>query len=54
MFDYKDTPTLEEYVNPHGRILRRTRTKLTAKAQHNLAAAIKRSRFMALMPYVKQ
>lgn len=54
MFDYKDTDRLDEYVNAHARIMKRTRTKLTAKAQRNLAQAIKRARFMALMPYISR
>ncbi|OGG61245.1 30S ribosomal protein S18 [Candidatus Kaiserbacteria bacterium RIFCSPHIGHO2_02_FULL_49_34] len=52
MFDYKDTERLSENVNAHARILRRTRTKLSAKSQRSLAKAIKRSRFMALTPYI--
>ena len=52
MFDYKDTQRLAENVNTHARILRRTRTKLTAAGQRSLAKAIKRARYMALTPYV--
>ncbi len=54
MFDYKDINRLEENVNPHARIMRRTRTKLSAHTQRNLANAVKRARFMALMPYVNR
>ncbi len=52
-FDYKDIITLNNYINPHARILSRQRSGLKAKQQRNLARAIKRSRFMALIPYIK-
>ena len=51
--DYKDVDTLRKFINPFGRILSRRRTGLTAKNQRKLANAIKRSRFMGLMPYLK-
>lgn len=50
--DYKDVENLKKFTNPNGRILPRKRTGLTAKNQRALAEAIKRARFMALMPYV--
>ncbi|MBP9818959.1 MAG: 30S ribosomal protein S18, partial [Candidatus Pacebacteria bacterium] len=39
-------------INPHGRIIGRKRSGVTAKSQRQLATAIKRARFMALLPYV--
>ncbi|MDA8596984.1 30S ribosomal protein S18 [Candidatus Pacebacteria bacterium] len=51
--DYKDITTLENYVNPHARMLGRRRTGFRAKEQRDFARAIKRARFMALMPYVQ-
>ena len=53
-FDYKDTPLLRRFLNPHGRIMSRRRTNLTEKQQHALAKAVKYSRFMALIPFVEQ
>jgi len=50
--DYKDITRLRSYVNPHARIMSRKRTGLKAKDQRDLARAIKRARFMALLPYV--
>ena len=50
--DYKDVETLKKCLNPHGRILPRKRTGLSAKVQHKVALAIKRARYMALLPYV--
>jgi small subunit ribosomal protein S18 len=51
--DYKDVAVLSKFINPFGRILSRKRTGLTAKNQRGLANAIKRSRFMGLMPYIQ-
>ncbi|OGG41539.1 30S ribosomal protein S18 [Candidatus Kaiserbacteria bacterium RIFCSPHIGHO2_01_FULL_46_22] len=50
--DYKDITSLRAQINPHARILSRKRTGLKASAQRDLARAIKRARFMALLPYV--
>ncbi len=50
--DYKDVDMLKKFLNPHGRIMSRKRTGVTAKNQRKLALAIKRSRFMALIPFV--
>lgn len=53
-FDYKDINRLANHVNPHARMNSRRRTGLTAKGQRNFAIAIKRARFMALMPYIQR
>ena len=50
--DYKDTEILRKFLNPHGRILSLKRTGISAKYQRQLAVAVKRSRFMGLLPYV--
>jgi len=51
--DYKDITRLKGNVNPHARMMSRKRTGMTAKGQRNFARAIKRARFMALVPYIK-
>ncbi len=51
--DYKDITRLSSNVNPHARMLNRRRTGMTAKGQRNFARAVKRARFMALMPYIQ-
>ncbi len=51
--DFKDIDRLEANINPHARILGRKRTGMSAKGQRDLARAIKRARFMALMPYIR-
>ncbi len=50
--DYKDTEYLKQFVNPHARMNNRRRTRVSARSQREIAKAIKRARFMALMPYI--
>ena len=50
--DYKDTAILKMFINPHGRMINKRRTGVSAKYQRELANAIKRARFMGLLPYV--
>jgi len=50
--DYKDVDLLRQFINPHGRIMGRKRTGLTAKQQRVVESAIKRARFLALIPYI--
>lgn len=52
--DYKDVETLKKYLTPHGRIQSRRRTGMSARSQRQLAQAIKRARFMALLPYIQK
>lgn len=51
-FDYKDFKTLQRYVNQYGQIEPRKRTGLPESKQRQLARAIKRSRHIALLPFV--
>lgn len=50
--DYKDIDILKRFLNPNGKILPRKRTGVTAKNQRALASAVKRARFMGLLPFV--
>ncbi len=52
--DYKDTELLKKFLNPHARILSKKRTGVSAEYQKKLSLAIKRSRFMGLLPYVSR
>ena len=49
--NYKDVSVLSHYISAHGKIGSRHRTKACAKHQRRLAEAIKRARFLALLPY---
>jgi len=50
--DYKNVSVLSQYISGRGKIGSRRRTKACAKHQRKLAQAIKRARFLALLPYV--
>lgn len=50
--DYKDPDFLLKFVNEQGKILPRRITGTSLKYQRKLSVAIKRSRHLALMPYV--
>ncbi|AIA29548.1 30S ribosomal protein S18 [Mycoplasmopsis californica HAZ160_1] len=52
--DYKDIDLLSKFVTGTGQIKARSLTGLDAKDQRKVAMAIKRARFMALMPYAKE
>jgi small subunit ribosomal protein S18 len=51
--DYKDIVRLAAHVNAHARMMNRRRTGFSAKGQRNFAQAVKRARFMALIPFIK-
>ena len=50
--DYKDVEILKKFLNPTGKIMSRKRTGVTSKNQRQLAEAVKRARFMGLLPFV--
>jgi small subunit ribosomal protein S18 len=52
--DWKDVRTLGRYISERGKIVPSRITAVSAKKQRELAKAIKRARFMALLPYLRQ
>jgi len=50
--DYKDTRLLSRYISERGKIVPSRITAVSASKQRELAKAIKRSRFLGLLPYV--
>jgi small subunit ribosomal protein S18 len=50
--DYKDVKLLQRYISERGKIVPSRITAVSAKKQRELAQAIKRARFLALLPYV--
>jgi len=50
--DYKDTKLLQRFISERGKIVPSRITAVSARKQRELARAIKRARFMALLPYV--
>ena len=52
--DFKEYELLKRFISDRGKILPRRVTGTKAYYQKHLATAIKRARFMALLPYVKE
>jgi len=52
--DYKDVSKLRSYISDRGRIGPRRRTGTCARHQRAVSLAIKRARFLALLPYVPE
>lgn len=52
--DFKDFELLKRFISERGKILPRRVTGTKAYYQKHLAVAIKRARFMALLPFVKE
>ena len=50
--DYKDVKLLQRFVSERGKIVPSRITAVSAKKQRELAQAIKRARFLGLLPYV--
>ncbi len=53
LLDYKDVATLSHFVSEQGKILPKRTTKVTARFQRRLGTAVKRARYLALLPYVR-
>lgn len=49
--DYKDTALLRKFISEKGKIRSRRVTRVTARQQRLIAAAVKNAREMALLPY---
>ena len=52
-FKYSDVAVISKYITEKGKIMNRRMTGACAKHQRHMAREIKRARFMALIPYVK-
>lgn len=52
VIDYKDIRLLQRFVSERGKMVPSRITAVSAKKQRELARAIKRARFLALLPYV--
>jgi ribosomal protein S6/ribosomal protein S18 len=53
LLNYKDVSTLSQFMTDQGKILPKRTTKVTARFQRQLGRAIKRARYLALIPYVR-
>lgn len=50
--DYKDSRALQKFTSERGKILPRRISSVSSRGQRKLAIAIKRARYLALMPYI--
>lgn len=53
VIDYKDEKLLARFISERGKILPRRLSGVSARHQRQLQVAIKRARFLALLPYIK-
>ena len=50
--DYKDSRALQKFTSERGKVFPRRISSVSARGQRKLAVAIKRARYLALLPYV--
>jgi small subunit ribosomal protein S6 len=53
LLNYKDVSTLSQFMTEQSKILPKRTTKVTARFQRQLGRAIKRARFLSLIPYIR-
>jgi small subunit ribosomal protein S18 len=51
--DYKDDRTLGRFITDHGKILPSRLSGVCARHQRQLSTAVKRARYLAIMPYIR-
>jgi small subunit ribosomal protein S18 len=52
--DYKDEKSLFNYITDRGKIMPRRLSGTCAKHQRKLSTAIKRARYIAILPYIRE
>ncbi|MCB9641053.1 MAG: 30S ribosomal protein S18 [Myxococcales bacterium] len=52
--DYKDIDLLSQFITDQGKIMPRRLTRVSAKDQRTICAAIKRARMIGLLPYARR
>jgi small subunit ribosomal protein S6 len=53
LLNYKDVDTLSRFITEQGKLLPKRTSKVTAQFQRRLGTAVKRARFLALLPYIR-
>lgn len=51
VFDYKDINSLKKFISEKGKIMPRRLSYISIKKQKDLSNAIKRARYLSLLPY---
>ncbi len=54
VIDYKDVKLLQRFISERGKIIPSRITAVSTKKQRELSTAIKRARYLALIPYVSE
>jgi small subunit ribosomal protein S18 len=54
LLNYKDVSTLSNFITEQGKILPKRTTKVPAGFQRRVGTAIKRARYLALLPYTRR
>jgi len=54
LLNYKDVSTLSRFLTEQGKILPKRTTKVTAAFQRQLGSAVKRARYLSLVPYTRR
>lgn len=52
--DYKDIEMLKKFLSTHSRVLTKRKTNTSSLNQRKITQAIKRARFMGLLPYMSR
>jgi small subunit ribosomal protein S18 len=52
--DYKNTKYLSQFLTPHARMMGARKNDMPAREQRKIGTAVKRARFMALLPYISR
>ena len=54
LLNFKDVSTLSRFLTESGKLLPKRTTKVNARFQRQLGRAVKRARYLALIPYVRE
>jgi len=54
LLNYKDVSTLSRFLTESGKLLPKRTTKVNARFQRQLSTAVKRARYLSLIPYVRE
>jgi len=50
--DYKETEVLKRFLDPHAKVMSHRKTSMCSLHQRKLTTAVKRARFLGLIPFI--